>query len=71
MSEITPRVARQHCRRRVETIRKSVIKMIDWWADQDQSVVDELEAAYRLMEDIENVMDDAVVDYDEAGHEPT
>jgi cobalamin biosynthesis protein CobD/CbiB len=60
MAAYTKKVARQHTRRRLATIRKSLSECSRNWEDFDQSVVNEIETVIEATNDIEKEMDESI-----------
>lgn len=60
MPEWTKKVARQHTRRRLTTVQKSLEECLRHWEDLDQSVVNEIEEAIGVLSDIEDEMTSSI-----------
>jgi hypothetical protein len=60
MAEITPKRARQHCRRSLAKIDAMLVRMARHWDDLDQTVIDEIDELRAHVEEFGKAMDDAV-----------
>jgi hypothetical protein len=64
MAELTPRIARANCSRRIAKIDASLVAMAGHWGDLDQTVVDVIEDIRTALYDLRADMD-AGVEYAE------
>lgn len=60
MASYTKKVARQHTRQRLSTIRNSLSECLNKWEDLDQQVVNEIETTMQAVEDIELEMNESI-----------
>jgi hypothetical protein len=66
MATYTKKMARQRTRQRLQSIRKSLGQCAYNWDDLDQVVVNEIEEAQKLCDDIEEAMDESVNEEEES-----
>lgn len=65
MAEYTRKVARQNTRRRLETIKKSLLVCIRHWEDQDQHIVNLIEDMLNDINELGEEMDASVEEAEE------